>query len=70
MSTDQTWPRGTVGTIRSQHREDGHYSAPAVLTHDSPPDQELIEVELRDAFYCLETGEKLQTQRYLFTPRS
>lgn len=44
----------------------GGDSARAVLLHDSPDDQELIEVQLLDDFICLEAGEKTQFQRHQF----
>lgn len=62
------WPRGTRGRVLTHHRSDDGYSSAAELTHDSPPDQELVTVRLLEDFYCCETGEEFETQRYLFRP--
>lgn len=64
--TETTWKKGAVGRVLTHHRADGNYSARARLTHDSPPDQESVTAELLEDFYCLEVGEVIETQRYLF----
>lgn len=62
------WRAGTTGRVHTPHRSDGDYSSAARLTHSSPPDQELVRVELIEDFYCCEAGEIIETQRYLFRP--
>jgi hypothetical protein len=62
------WPKGTVGQVLTHHPSDHGYSSRARLTHDSPPDQESVEVELLEDFYCLSAGDVFETQRYLFVP--
>jgi hypothetical protein len=68
VGTDRFWKEGTLGRVYTHHRHDGCYSAPARLTHDSPPDQEEVSVELLGDFYCLGFGDVIETQRYLFRP--
>ncbi len=65
--TDERFLRsGTVGRVYTHHASDGGHSAAARLTHDSPPDQEKVQIELLEDFYCCEAGEVFETQRCLF----
>ncbi len=68
MSKDDFWPASTTGQVRTPHPSDGDYSSKAKLTHDSPPDQETVRVELLEDFYCCSAGDVIETQRYLFRP--
>lgn len=68
MNTESLWPEGTVGRVYSPHKSEGDINAKARLCHDSPPDQESVTVELLEDFYCCESGDEIEMQRYLFRP--
>lgn len=63
MVADRIYRNGETGTVTV-----GRDSAWAILTHDSPPDQESIELLLTEDFICLESGEVAEFQRHEFTP--
>ena len=63
MMTERTYRAGERGIVKVPTD-----SASARLLHDSPPDQESVQVELLDCLVCLEAGEQTEVQRYEFTP--
>lgn len=65
-----SYPADTLGRVFTHHKSDGQYSSLARLTHDSPPDQKTVQVELLEDFYCCEAGEVIETPRHLFRPNT
>jgi hypothetical protein len=60
---EMTYPKYTVGEYAW-----GGDSAECLLLHDSPPDQEDVEVALLDSFICTERGKVMRISRHQFKP--
>ncbi len=60
---EAAWPQYTLGTLGASGCD-----VQCVLLHDSPPDQESINVVLLDDFICTLSGRVIEIQRHQFRP--